>query len=71
MSGRLELSSDVAPRASSHLADLRACGLADWRTVGVYQVNAEVPLSVVPGDAVPVVLTQGGFRSNTATIAVR
>ncbi len=38
---------------------------------GVYQVNAEVPAGVAPGDAVPVVLTQGSFRSNTATIAVR
>ena len=39
--------------------------------VGVYQVNAQVPAGVTPGDAVPVVLTQGGFQSNTATIAVQ
>ena len=39
--------------------------------VGVYQVNAQVPVGVTPGDAVPVVLTQGGFQSNTATIAVQ
>ena len=38
---------------------------------GVFQINAQVPAGVAPGDAVPVVLTQGGFRSNTATIAVR
>ena len=39
--------------------------------VGVYQVNAQVPTGVTPGDAVPVALTQGGFQSNTATIAVQ
>lgn len=38
---------------------------------GVYQVNVQVPAGVTLGDALPVVLTQGGFRSNTATIAVR
>jgi uncharacterized protein (TIGR03437 family) len=37
----------------------------------VYQVNAQVPADVAPGDAVPVVITQGGFSSNTATIAVK
>jgi uncharacterized protein (TIGR03437 family) len=39
--------------------------------VGVYQVNAEVPAGIAPGNGVPVVITQGTFRSNTATIAVR
>jgi len=39
--------------------------------VGVYQVNAQVPQSVTPGDEVPVVITQGGAQSNTVTIAVR
>ena len=37
----------------------------------LYQVNAQVPDGVTPGDAVPVVITQGGFSSNTATIAVK
>jgi uncharacterized protein (TIGR03437 family) len=37
----------------------------------LYQVNAQVPADVTPGDAVPVVITQGGFSSNTATIAVK
>jgi uncharacterized protein (TIGR03437 family) len=37
----------------------------------VYQVNAQVPAGVAAGDAVPVVITQGGFSSNTATIAVK
>lgn len=39
--------------------------------VGVYQVNVEVPAGITPGSAVPVVLTQGGFHSNTVTIAVQ
>ena len=39
--------------------------------VGVYQINAEVPAGTQPGDAVPVLITQGGFASNTATIAVK
>ncbi len=38
---------------------------------GVYQVNAQVPAGLTPGNAVPVVLTQASFQSNTATIAVR
>jgi uncharacterized protein (TIGR03437 family) len=39
--------------------------------VALYQVNAAVPAGVMPGNAVPVVITQGGFTSNTATIAVK
>jgi uncharacterized protein (TIGR03437 family) len=38
---------------------------------GVYQVNAQVPQAVTPGDEVPVVITQGGAQSNPVTIAVR
>jgi len=30
-----------------------------------------VPQGITSGDEVPVVITQGGTRSNTATIAVR
>jgi len=37
----------------------------------VYQVNAQVPTGVAAGDAVPVVITQAGASSNTATIAVK
>jgi uncharacterized protein (TIGR03437 family) len=37
----------------------------------VYQVNAQVPAGVAAGDAVPVVITQAGASSNTATIAVK
>jgi len=37
----------------------------------VYQVNAQVPAGVAAGDALPVVITQSGASSNTATIAVK
>lgn len=40
--------------------------------VGLYQINIIVPFGVVPGDDVPVVVTQGGLSSRTdVTIAVR
>jgi uncharacterized protein (TIGR03437 family) len=39
--------------------------------VGLYQVNAQVPDTVVPGDAVPLTLSISGSVSNTVTIAVR
>jgi uncharacterized protein (TIGR03437 family) len=38
---------------------------------GIYQVNAQVPAGIAPGDAVPLVITQGAARSNTAAVAVR
>lgn len=38
--------------------------------VGLYQVNVLVPMSVTPGNAVPVVLSMGTATSNTVTIAV-
>jgi uncharacterized protein (TIGR03437 family) len=37
---------------------------------GLWQINAEIPASVVPGPAVPLAVTAGGFGSNTVTIAV-
>ena len=37
---------------------------------GVWQINAQVPLSVTPGNAVPLVVNAGGPSSNTVTIAV-
>jgi uncharacterized protein (TIGR03437 family) len=37
----------------------------------VYQVNAQVPAGVAAGDALPVVITQSGASSNTATIAAK
>ena len=40
-------------------------------SVGLYQVNAQVPLGTTPGSAVPVFISIGGFSSNTVTIAVK
>jgi uncharacterized protein (TIGR03437 family) len=39
--------------------------------VGLYQVNARVPVGVMAGNAVALVLTQNGVASNTVTIAVK
>lgn len=39
--------------------------------VGLYQVNAQVPTGMTPGNAVPVFLIVGGVTSNTVTIAVQ
>ena len=39
--------------------------------VGLYQVNVLVPSDVVPGNAVPVILSIGGAVSNAVTIAVQ
>jgi uncharacterized protein (TIGR03437 family) len=39
--------------------------------VGLYQVNAQVPQGVAPGNAVAVVLTVNGVASNSVTIAVQ
>jgi uncharacterized protein (TIGR03437 family) len=39
--------------------------------VGLWQINAVVPAAVVPGDAVPVLISVAGTNSNTVTIAVR
>jgi uncharacterized protein (TIGR03437 family) len=39
--------------------------------VGLYQVNAQVPLGVTPGSAVAVVMSISGATSNTVTIAVQ
>jgi uncharacterized protein (TIGR03437 family) len=44
-------------------------GLAPGLT-GVYQVNAAVPLGILPGSAVPVVISIGGSTSNSVTIVV-
>jgi uncharacterized protein (TIGR03437 family) len=38
---------------------------------GLYQINAQVPQGVAPGNAVPVVVSIGGVVSNTVTIAVQ
>ncbi len=39
--------------------------------VGLYQVNAQVPAGVVPGNTVPLVMSIGGITSNIVTIAVQ
>jgi uncharacterized protein (TIGR03437 family) len=50
-------------------APVRFSGMAPgW--VGLWQINVEVPGSVPPGSAVPLVVSSGGVTSNTATIAV-
>lgn len=38
--------------------------------VGLWQINAEVPQNITPGPAVSLVISAGGFSSNTVTIAV-
>ena len=39
--------------------------------VGLNQINAKIPAGVIPGNAVPVMLSISGKSSNTATIAVQ
>jgi uncharacterized protein (TIGR03437 family) len=52
------------------VAVLNYSGLAPG-LVGLYQVNAQVPMSVSPGNAVPVFISVGNVTSNTVTIAVQ
>ena len=40
-------------------------------SVGLYQVNAQVPAGTATGSAVPVVISIGGVNSNSATIAIQ
>ena len=40
-------------------------------TVGLYQVNAQVPAATSPGNAVPVVMSIGQAMSNTVTVAIK
>src|ERR1019366_4858399 len=39
--------------------------------VGLWQINAQIPQTVTPGNAVPLVINSGGVSSNTVTIAVQ
>jgi uncharacterized protein (TIGR03437 family) len=39
--------------------------------VGVFQINVQIPSGAPAGDAVPVVISVGGVKSNAVTIAVR
>lgn len=50
-------------------ADVSFYGLAPGY-VGLYQINALVPSGVMPGNAVPVLISMQGAKSNTVTIAV-
>jgi uncharacterized protein (TIGR03437 family) len=52
------------------VAALNYSGLAPG-FVGLYQVNAKVPMSVSPGNAVAVIMSVGTSVSNTVTIAVQ
>jgi uncharacterized protein (TIGR03437 family) len=51
-------------------ADVLFAGLAPG-FVGLYQVSVCVPQSAPSGDAVEVMLSAGGFNSNTVTFAIR
>ena len=39
--------------------------------VGLWQINAQIPQTVTPGNAVPLVVNAGGAATNTVTIAVQ
>jgi len=45
-------------------------GAVPTLVAGIMQINAQIPIGIPPGSAVPVVVTMGGVRSRTATIAV-
>ncbi len=50
-------------------APVQFSGMAPGYT-GVWQINAQVPPNVAPGNAVPLAVAAGGASSNTVTIAV-
>ncbi|HTT60878.1 MAG TPA: hypothetical protein VMG35_03525, partial [Bryobacteraceae bacterium] len=53
-------------------ASLNYCGEAPGETAGLVQVNAQIPESVTPGNAVPVTITIGGVTSRSGvTVAVK
>jgi len=52
------------------LARVTFAGLAPG-FVGLYQVNVQIPAGLASGNAVPLVLSQGGVPSNAVTLAVR
>lgn len=61
---------DPAVTIGNLAANVVFSGLAPG-SVGLYQVDVQIPNDVTPGDAVPVVLTIGGATSNTVTVAVQ
>jgi uncharacterized protein (TIGR03437 family) len=40
-------------------------------SVGLYQINAQVPSGIATGPAVPIVVSIGGVASNTVTVAIQ
>ncbi|RPJ57114.1 MAG: hypothetical protein EHM24_29795, partial [Acidobacteria bacterium] len=59
-------------RIGGRLAEVQYAGAAPELVAGVLQVNARVPCDILPGGAVPVVLTVGEAASLAAvTVAVR
>jgi uncharacterized protein (TIGR03437 family) len=44
-------------------------GLAP-RTIGLYQINAEVPTGLAPSNALPVLVRMSDVRSNILTVAL-
>jgi uncharacterized protein (TIGR03437 family) len=52
------------------VAQVSFSGLAPG-SVGLYQVNVQVPVGAPASDDVPVTLSIGGVTSNTVTIAVQ
>jgi uncharacterized protein (TIGR03437 family) len=70
--GSLPLSTTVLPvtvTIGGIPASVIFSGLAPG-VAGLYQVDAQIPADVVPGDKVPVALSIGGVTSNTVTVAV-
>jgi uncharacterized protein (TIGR03437 family) len=61
---------DVQVTVGGRAARVLFAGLTPG-TIGLYQINVEIPSDSPTGDAVPVVVTQKGVASNAATIAVR
>jgi uncharacterized protein (TIGR03437 family) len=51
-------------------AGVNYCGEAPDLTTGVVQVNAQVPLSIAPGTAVPVTITIGGVPSQAGVVTL-
>jgi uncharacterized protein (TIGR03437 family) len=71
--GSLPLSTTVLPSTvtiGGLPASVIFSGLAPG-VAGLYQVDAQIPADVVPGDRVPVVLSIGGVTSNMVTVAVQ
>ncbi len=60
----------VEARIGGKPATVQFAGLAPG-FVGLYQVNAQIPEGVTPGNSVELVLSQSGVPSNTVTLAIR